>query len=385
VAAAFAAVLLGIRIFVIGSPPPSVLGRIPGREPYETTGAAVGDLYRGGETDSLVVREVCDVVEETAPDGVADLPASEESSSQSVTTAMEALHSTASGQGEELGELEEAGALSVIATGSSGGDGGEAAACDERLEDTEVTGTAGTLVPGAGGYQTGQAWTEESANRSMQVEGVVDDTISRIGNGEESPVEEAFAETVFAAGPSTTSSPDAALSSTECDSTAPAGLVASWYSVGQEQEDEESTAPADSDMNVGYGWSGGGGTLSGEEILGGASGDQAEAQSLENAAAPERQRRDGIDGTIGEIEQAIAADWRSKSVEGYGSTLLPALVTISFSIAPDGTVYDVVVTLPSDSLFLGFSDEIESRIGALVFEEAEDAESVTVEMDMVLY
>jgi len=95
-----------------------------------------------------------------------------------------------------------------------------------------------------------------------------------------------------------------------------------------------------------------------------------------------RYRTDDVTSALEQIEQDIQMDWNRKSVPM--STLLPVSISISFRIASDGTVYDVSVTAPSDSFFNSILPGLEERIATLRFERTDDTLD-TVVLEVVLF
>jgi hypothetical protein len=90
-----------------------------------------------------------------------------------------------------------------------------------------------------------------------------------------------------------------------------------------------------------------------------------------------------VDSTLQVLEEEIKLDWSNQS-QPY-QILLPASISISFSIAPDGSVYDITVAVPQDSFFSDFVPEIERRVATLRFESSGEEACETIQLDVVLY
>jgi len=391
VAAAFVAVLLGVRIFIIDGPSETLLQRIP-VEPASHAMVADTRISDGDGLDETIYEHAAEMIEEreeivleenglisTSDHGMIlpEVPASAGEDIESLDRVLGVMGSAApddemqSTRFEQ--ETETAGLIDgYVSSGSAPQN--EGAATGGICQETEPAGffgleagrTVSSVESVSLNYSTGNAETTPDA-ASSETSMHSDETVMAGGGGLGGAAGYGAAEhTGQSAGDGSTA--------TECIET----------------ETVAHSAPESADYR--------GDTYRDDDVVFAAVVTLSEdVQSMEDSPSSDveagersvmlvlgsdsRSRLD-VCNTLEQLEQDIQMDWNRKSAPV--SYLLPASISISFRIASDGTVYDVFVTAPPDSFFLSILPELEDRIATLRFEGTEDTLD-TVVLEVVLF
>ncbi len=395
VAAAFAAVLLGIRIFVIGTPPPTVLEMledVPAAAPEaEAVRADASEIINDEILGDGVVLSTSEAIGECADSGVLDEVAveipltggrvDEDAVDMLIRSSISAQGEGVAIEGGESGTIDFSSATHAAESEAMAGQTVAEPADDQRSYDDSYAPGMILLQAEASEYRT-----ETAANRYMQLDDLA-------GAAEEHETEEVIEEymplgTAGGGSGGFISEEHAAGDLPEsCSGEEPVEVDSGWeavyYGYDRESSGDAVTGEVESVSSYGAGLAVGG-TASGEETCpDGVNVETVSDVSIVIALREDRRSRDNMDSTLQVLEQDIMLDWNEKS--GPEEVLLPACVSISFQIAPDGSVFDIEVMVPPDSFFFDFMAEIESRISSLTFEEVPEDACMTVELDMVLF
>ncbi len=371
VAAAFVAVLLGVRIFIIDGPSETLLQRIP-VEPVSPTMVTDTRISDGDGLDETIYEHVAETIEEREETVL------EENGLISTSDLVMIFPEVPASAGEDIESLDRV--LGVMGS----------AAPDDEMQSThfeQEAETAGFIdgyvssgsAPQNEGAATGGICQEtepagffglEAGRAVSSVESVSmqsDEAVMAGGGGLEGAAGYGAAEhTGQSAGDGSTV--------TECIETETVAQSA------PESADYQGDTYRDNDVVFAAVV-----TLS-EDVQSMEDSPSSDVEAGERSVmlvlgSDSRYRLD-VSNALEQLEQDIQMDWNRKSAPV--SYLLPVSISISFRIASDGTVYDVFVTAPPDSFFLSILPELEERIATLRFEGTEDTLD-TVVLEVVLF
>jgi hypothetical protein len=394
VAAAFVAVLLGVRIFIMDGPSESLLQRIPGEpvSPAVVVDEMISDGDSLNETISEHAAESAGEREEIVQEEyglrsssdlgtiLPDVPAAAGEDIDSLDRVLNAAGAAVpDDEMQSTHSEQEAGTVGLIdGYASSGAEPlDEGAAAGEICPDTDPTGFFGieagrsisTVESLSLNYTAGNVETASDA-AAFETPVQSDETVvaGGSGGGAGGAVGYGYTENVE-------QSADDGSTAAECietEAVAQSAPEGTDY-MGETYRDDVVVFAAVAALSED--------TLSLEECP--ASDVEAGPRSVMLVLGSDtRYRSDDVSSALELIEQELQMDWNRKSVPL--STLLPVLISISFRIAPDGTVYDVSVTAPPDSFLSDILPELEERIATLRFEETDDTLD-TVMLEVVLF